>query len=163
MVHSKVLYVKIILMSIKIIASNRKARHDFFILDSHEAGIVLLGSEIKSIRAGQISIKEAYIRIQDGEAWLVDAHIAPYTQANRNNHEPRRPRKLLLHKKEIDKLDSIVRTKGLTIIPIKVYLKNGKAKLEISVARGKKRHDKRQEIAKRDAQREISRQINRRG
>ena len=163
MVHSKVLYVKIILMSIKIIASNRKARHDFFILDSHEAGIVLLGSEIKSIRAGQISIKEAYIRIQDGEAWLVDAHIAPYTQANRNNHDPRRPRKLLLHKKEIDKLDSIVRTKGLTIIPIKVYLKNGKAKLEISVARGKRRHDKRQEIAKRDAQREISRQFNRGG
>lgn len=144
-------------MSIKVLASNRKARHDYFILETYEAGMSLLGSEIKSVRAGQISIKEAYVRIQDDEAWLVDAHISHYIQANRNNHEPRRPRKLLLHKKEISKLNNTVLKKGVTIVPLRVYLKNGRAKVEIAVARGKRKFDKRQEIAKRDAQREINR------
>jgi SsrA-binding protein len=149
-------------MSIKVIATNRKAKHDYFLLDTYEAGISLLGSEIKSIRAGQISIKEAYVRVDGREAWLVDAHISPYNPANRYNHEPRRPRKLLLHKKELTRLYDNVRKKGVTIIPIRVYLKNGRAKVEIALARGKKRYDKRQTIANREAQREIDRQIRRR-
>ena len=109
-------------MSIKVLATNRKARHDYFILDTYEAGISLLGSEIKSIRAGQISIKEAYVRIDGKEAFLVDAHISTYDKANRFNHDPRRPRKLLLHKKEIHRMHDEVRKKGVTIIPIRVYL-----------------------------------------
>jgi SsrA-binding protein len=146
-------------MGIKVVATNRKARHDYFLLDTYEAGLVLLGSEIKSIRAGQISIKEAYVRVDGEEAWLVDAHIAPYIQANRYNHEPRRPRKLLLHKREIQRLYNEVRKKGTTIIPTRVYLKDGRAKIEIASARGKRKYDKRQAIAKRDAQREIDRQM----
>jgi SsrA-binding protein len=144
-------------MSIKVIATNRKARHDYFLEDSHEAGIVLRGSEIKSIRAGQVSIKEAYVRVNNGEAWLVDAHIAPYDQASHYGHEPRRPRKLLLHRKEIDRLWDKVRQKGVTIVPLRIYLKDGRAKVEIAVARGKRKYDKRRTIAKRDAQREIER------
>jgi SsrA-binding protein len=146
-------------MSIKVLATNRKARHDYFLLDTYEAGISLLGSEIKSIRAGQISIKEAYVRIDGEEAWLVEAHVAPYTQANQLNHEPRRARKLLLHKREIDKLYDQIRRKGVTVIPTRVYLKNGRAKIEIAAAQGKKKFDKRQDMAKRDAEREINRQI----
>jgi SsrA-binding protein len=146
-------------MSVKVVATNRKARHDYFLLDSYEAGIALLGSEIKSIRAGQISIKEAYVRVDGEEAWLVEAHVSPYDPANRYNHEPRRPRKLLLHKKEIQDLYDQVRKKGVTIIPLRVYLKDGRAKVEIAAARGKRNYDKRQEIAKKDAQREIDRQI----
>jgi SsrA-binding protein len=149
-------------MSVKVVATNRKARHDYFLLDTFEAGLVLQGSEIKSIRAGQISIKEAYVRVDGEEAWLVDAHIAPYVEANRFNHEPRRVRKLLLHKKEIDRLWDQVRQKGLTIIPTRVYLKEGRAKVEIAVARGKKNFDKRQAIAKKDAERDIARQIHQR-
>ena len=149
-------------MSVKVIATNRKARHDYFLLDTFEAGLVLLGSEIKSIRARQISIKEAYVRVDGEEAWLVDAHIAPYVEANRNNHEPRRPRKLLLHKKEIERLWEQVRQKGLTIIPTRIYLKEGRAKVEIAVARGKKKFDKRQAIAKKDAERDIARQARQR-
>lgn len=145
-------------MDVKVVATNRKARHDFFLLDTFEAGIALLGSEIKSIRAGHISIKEAFVRIDGEEAWLIDAHISPYDQANRFNHEPRRPRKLLLHKKEIARLFDDVRRKGVTIIPVRVYLKRGRAKVEIAIAKGKKQYDKRQEIAKRDSQREIERQ-----
>jgi SsrA-binding protein len=144
-------------MSVKVVATNRKARHDYFLLDTYEAGIALLGSEIKSIRAGQISIKEAYVRLDGEEAWLLEAHVSPYDQANRYNHEPRRPRKLLLHKKEIQHLYDQVRKKGVTVIPLRVYLKDGRAKVEIAAARGKKNYDKRQEIAKRDAQREIER------
>jgi SsrA-binding protein len=146
-------------MDVKVIATNRKARHDFFLLDTFEAGIALLGSEIKSIRAGHISIKEAFVRIDGEEAWLIDAHISPYDQANRFNHEPRRPRKLLLHKKEITRLFDDVRRKGVTIIPVRVYLKRGRAKIEIAIAKGKKQFDKRQEIAKRDSQRDIERQV----
>lgn len=146
-------------MSIKILARNRKARFDYFLLDHYEAGIVLQGSEIKSIRAGHISIAEAYVRIIDDEAWLIDAHIAPYDQASHFNHEPRRTRKLLLHRSELNRLEKAVLSKGVTIIPTMVYLKNGRAKIEIALAKGKKRHDKRQAIAKRDMEREVQRQL----
>jgi len=146
-------------MGEKVIARNRRARHEYFILDTIEAGIALQGSEIKSIRAGQISLAEAFVRIDGKEAWLEDAHIAPYEQASIFNHEPRRPRKLLLHNSEIRKLWNTVRQKGVTIIPLTVYLKNGRAKVEIAVAKGKKLYDKRDEIAKRDSQREIERNL----
>jgi len=145
--------------NVKIIATNRKARHDYFLLESFEAGIVLQGSEIKSIRAGQISLKEAYIRVDGEQAWLVNAHVAPYDPASRENHDPLRDKKLLLHKKEIKKLWDEVRQKGTTIIPIKVYLSKGRAKVEIAVAKGKKKYDKRQDLKKRDAQREIDRAL----
>ncbi len=144
-------------MGEKVVASNRRARHEYFILETYEAGIALQGSEIKSIRAGQISLAEAYVRIDGQQAWLEDAHIAPYEQASIYNHEPRRPRKLLLHSSEIRKLWDTVRQKGLTVIPLSVYLKDGRAKVQIAVARGKKLYDKRAEIAKRDTQREIER------
>ena len=146
-------------MNIKVVATNRKAKFEYFLLEHFEAGISLRGSEIKSIRAGQISLKEAYVRVDGKEAWLMDAHIAPYMQANRFNHDPRRPRRLLLHKREIRKLWDAVRQKGVTIIPTRVYLKNGRAKVEIALARGKKLHDKRHAIAKRDAERELQRQL----
>jgi SsrA-binding protein len=149
-------------MSVKVVSTNRKARHDYYLTDTYEAGIVLQGSEIKSVRAGQISIKEAYIQIEDQEAWLINAHIAPYEQASYLGHEPRRKRKLLLHRREIDRLWDAIRRKGLTIVPTRVYLKNGRAKIEIAVGRGKKQYDKRHEIAKRDAQREMDRSIRRR-
>lgn len=148
-------------MGIKVIATNRKAKHDYFILDSYEAGLVLRGSEIKSIRAGQISLSEAYVRTDGVEAWLVDAHIAPYKQASIHNHDPQRQRKLLLHTREIRELYENVKQKGLTIIPLRVYLRDGLAKVEIAVAKGKKKFDKRADIAKRDAQREIDRHFSR--
>lgn len=149
-------------MDIKVVAKNRKASHEYFLLERYEAGIALMGSEIKSIRAGQISLKEAYVRVDGQEAWLMDAHVAPYDQASYTNHEPRRPRKLLLHRSEIRRLWDDVRQKGVTIIPLRVYLKDGLAKVEIAVAKGKKLYDKRQDIAKRDAEREIERQLRRR-
>lgn len=149
-------------MSIKVVATNRKASHEFFLLEHFEAGIALMGSEIKSIRAGQISLAEAYVRIDGREAWLVDAHVAPYEQASIYNHDPRRPRKLLLHRSEIRQLWNDVRQKGVTIVPLKVYLKDGRAKVEIAVAKGKKLYDKRQAIAKRDAEREVERDYRRR-
>jgi SsrA-binding protein len=148
-------------MSFKVVATNRKARHDYFLSDIYEAGISLMGSEIKSIRAGQISIKEAYVQIENQEAWLINAHISPYVQASYYGHEPRRKRKLLLHRREITRLWDAVRKKGLTIVPTRVYLKDGRAKVEIAVGRGKKQRDKRQEIAKRDAQREMDRNLRR--
>ncbi len=141
----------------KVVATNRKAGHEFFLLERFEAGIALQGSEIKSIRAGQVSLAEAYVRVDDHEAWLEDAHIAPYEQAGHFNHEPRRPRRLLLHRREIRQLWDEVRQKGMTIVPTRIYLKNGRAKLEIAVAKGKKLYDKRQAIAKRDAEREFAR------
>jgi len=147
----------------KVVATNRKASHEYFLLERFEAGIALQGSEIKSIRAGQISLAEAYVRVDDHEAWLEDAHIAPYEQAGQFNHEPRRPRRLLLHRREIRQLWEEVRQKGMTIVPTRVYLKNGRAKLEIAVAKGKKLYDKRQAIAKRDAEREIERSARGRG
>jgi SsrA-binding protein len=149
-------------MDIKVVATNRKASHEFFLLERYEAGIVLQGSEIKSIRGGQISLAEAYVRVDGREAWLMDAHIAPYEQANRFNHEPRRPRKLLLHRSEIRHLWDDVRQKGATVVPVRVYLKEGRAKVEIALAKGKKLYDKRETIAKRDAEREIERQYNKR-
>lgn len=145
-------------MSVKVVATNRKARFEYFLLDTFEAGIALQGSEIKSIRAGQISLAEAYVQTDGREAWLINAHIAPYEQANRFNHDPRRPRKLLLHKREIRELWNAVRQKGVTIVPVQVYLKDGKAKVEIAIAKGKKLYDKRHEIAKRDQTREIERE-----
>src|SRR4030066_1347822 len=147
-------------MGEKVVASNRRARHEFFILETLEAGIALHGSEIKSIRAGHISLAEAFVRIDGNEARLEDAHLAPYEQASIYNHEPRRPRKLLLHSAEIRKLWNTVRQKGVTIIPLSVYLKDGKAKVEIATAKGKKLYDKRAEIAKRDSQRDIERHLN---
>lgn len=150
-------------MSIKIVARNRKARHEYHLLDKFEAGLVLQGSEIKSIRAGQINIKQAYVRVDGEQAWLVDAHIAPYDQASYLNHEPTRQRKLLLHKKEIYRMWDEVRRKGTTIIPTQVYLKKGRAKVEIAIARGKKLHDKRSVIAERDVQRQVERELRRSG
>lgn len=145
------------------VATNRKARHEYFILDTYEAGIALKGTEIKSIRAGNISLSEAYVTIEGGsEAWLVSAHIAPYDQASHYNHDPNRPRKLLLHRSEIHRLWDEVRKKGVTIIPLRVYLRDGLAKVEIGVAKGKKLYDKRAVIAKRDAEREIERQLRQR-
>ena len=141
----------------KVVATNRKAGFEYFLLERFEAGLSLQGSEIKSIRAGQVSLTEAYVRIEANEAWLVEAHIATYAQANRMNHITKRPRRLLLHKKEIRKLWDAVRLKGVTIVPTKIYLKEGRAKLEISIAKGKNLHDKRDTIAKRDQDREMRR------
>lgn len=148
-------------MGIKIVSRNRKANFEFFLLETFEAGIALMGSEIKSIRAGQMSLGEAYVRIDNGkEAWLVNAHIAPYEMANRFNHDPLRPRRLLLHRKEIRGIWNAVRQKGVTVIPVQVYLKDGRAKAEIAIAKGKKLYDKRQDIAKRDAERDLNRKFN---
>lgn len=150
-------------MGVKVIATNRKARYEYVLLESYEAGLALQGSEIKSVRAGQVSLAQAYVTVDEGQAWLVNAHIAPYDQAGRFNHDPLRPRKLLLHRSEIRKLWNEVRQKGVTIVPIRVYLKDGFAKVEIALARGKKQYDKRAAIAKRDAEREVERQARRRG
>jgi SsrA-binding protein len=144
---------------VKVVATNRKAGFEYFLLDRFEAGISLKGSEIKSIRASQISLKEAYVNVVGKNAFLMDAHIAPYVQANRQNHDPLRPRRLLLHAKEIKELWNAVRQKGVTIVPTRVYLKDGRAKVEIAIAKGKKMHDKRETIAKRDAEREAARDI----
>lgn len=150
-------------MDMKVVATNRKAKHDYFILDTLEAGIALQGSEIKSLRAGKLSLAQSYVTIKDGrEAWLLSAHIAPYDEASRFNHDPIRPRKLLLHKSEIRRLWDMVRQKGVTIIPLRVYLRNGLAKVEIAVVKGKKLYDKRSDIAKRDVEREIERDFHRR-
>ena len=144
---------------VKVLATNRKATFEYFLLEKFEAGLALHGSEIKSIRAGQISIQESYVDIENGEqAWLVEAHIAPYAQANRFNHEPRRKRRLLLHKKQIRELWNNIRIKGMTVVPTRVYLKNGRAKIEIALAKGKKAYDKRETIAKRDAARSAERE-----
>lgn len=149
-------------METKVVATNRKASHEYFLGERFEAGLVLEGSEIKSIRAGQISLAEAYVHLDGHEAWLMDAHIAPYEHASIYNHNPRRPRKLLLHRREINRLWNEVRKKGITIVPTRVYIKNGIAKVEISIAKGKKQYDKRQEIAKRDTQRDIERSLRQR-
>jgi SsrA-binding protein len=143
---------------VKVVATNRKAGFEYFLLEHFEAGLALRGSEIKSIRAGQVSIAEAYVEVDGRNAWLVESHIAPYEQANRFNHDPKRKRRLLLHKKEILELWDAVRQKGVTIVPTKVYLKEGRAKIEIALAKGKKLHDKRASIAKRDEERELGRQ-----
>ena len=144
---------------VKVVATNRKAGFEYFLLEKFEAGLALRGSEIKSIRAGQVSLAESYVDIENGrDAWLVEAHIAPYEQANRNNHDPKRKRRLLLHKKQIRELWNAVRMKGMTIVPTQVYIKDGRAKIEIALARGKKAYDKRAVIAKRDQSREQERE-----
>ena len=148
---------------IKVVANNRQASHNYFLEDRFEAGIALVGSEIKSIRNGQVQIREAYVETQGGHAVLMNAHIAPYDPASRQNHDPLRPRKLLLHKKELSKLAEKVQLKGYTVVPLRMYLSKGRAKLEIALARGKRQYDKRQAIAERDSQREIQRELGRRG
>jgi SsrA-binding protein len=139
---------------------NRKARHDYSIEETIEAGIALVGSEIKSIRAGRANIGEAYVRVEGGEAWLLNAHISTWPQAGTHfNHEPNRKRKLLLHRNEIDYLRSKVEQKGLTLVPLNIHFTRGRAKLELAVARGKKLYDKRDSMAERDAEREIARAV----
>jgi SsrA-binding protein len=146
-------------VSVKVIATNRKARYQYQFHDTYEAGLVLMGSEIKSIRAGRVSLQEGFVVIEDNEAWLVNVHIAQYNPASRQNHEPRRRRKLLLHRREIDRLQSRAQEKSFTIVPTKLYLRDGRAKVEIALARGKKMHDKRQTLAKRDSKRQIDRAL----
>jgi SsrA-binding protein len=141
----------------KLIAQNRRARHDYFILETVEAGLVLAGVEVKSLRSGGASIAEAYATVENGEAWVVQMHIPPYEQGNRWNQDPVRKRKLLLHRTEIERLEKGVAQKGLTVIPLKLYFSNGRAKLLVGLARGKKTHDRRADIAERDARREIDR------
>jgi SsrA-binding protein len=143
----------------KIITVNRKAYHDYHIEDTLEAGLVLTGTEIKSIRGGRVNLKDSYASPKDGELWLVNAHIAQYPGGNRYNHEPTRPRKLLLHQREIADFSSEVERKGYTVVPLKLYLKKGIAKVELGLARGKKQYDKRQSIAQRDDQRQMERAL----
>lgn len=149
-------------MTVKTITVNRKAYHDYYIEDTVEAGLVLTGTEIKSIRAGRVNLRDAFARAENGELWLYGAHISQHPGGNRYNHEPKRPRKLLLHRREIEEFSGAVLRKGLTIVPLKMYLKNGIAKVELGVARGKKAYDKREVMAQRDAQREIQRAFSQR-
>ena len=144
----------------KTLATNRKARHDYFIDETYEAGIVLTGTEIKSARSGRVNLRDSYVQVKDGELWLIDTHIAPYQQAGREGHVPQRPRKLLMHRREISRLQGKILEKGYTIVPLRLYLKHNKwAKLEIALARGKKLYDKRQTLRKSDAQREVERAL----
>lgn len=143
----------------KVLATNRSAYHDYFIDETVEAGIVLTGSEIKSVRASQMNLKESYALVRNGQAWLIGAHISPYDPSSRDNHDPRRERRLLLHRREIARLVDKVKQKGYTLVPTRVYLKNNRAKLELGLARGKKQYDKREAIAARDARREIERSL----
>ena len=145
----------------KTIAVNRKAYHDYHILESLEAGIVLTGTEIKSIRAGRVNIRDAYARPEDGELWLFNAHIAAYEAGSHYNHEPNRPRKLLLHRRQINQLTGMTTQKGLTLVPLRLYIRRGVAKVELAVARGKRLHDKREAMARRETDREIERALKR--
>jgi SsrA-binding protein len=146
----------------KLIASNRKARHDYHIDDTYEAGLVLTGTEVKSLRAGRASLVDGYALIKDGEVWLQGVHIPEYTEGTWTNHEPRRPRKLLLHAKEINRLIGKTRESGVTLVPLALYFKDGRAKVEIALARGKRTFDKRQALAERQADREMARALGRR-
>ena len=141
------------------IAENRKARHDFFVEETYEAGVALTGTEIKSLRAGKVNLRDSYAQVKDSEMWLFNVHIAPYDQAGYATHDPTRPRKLLLHRKEINRLAGAITEKGLTIVPLRVYLKNNRAKVEIALARGKKLYDKREAIAERDSRRDVERAL----
>ena len=141
----------------KLVADNRRARHEYHLLERHEAGLVLTGTEVKALRDGHGNIARAYAEIRDGEAWLVGAHIAEYGQGNLANHDPARPRKLLLHRRELDSLAGKARERGFTLVPTRLYFKDGRAKVEIALARGKELHDKRRDIARRDAERQIER------
>ncbi len=150
-------------MSEKTVAVNRKALHDYEVLQRIEAGLVLTGSEIKSIRDGRANVREAYARPEGGELWLFNAHIAHYPSAHRFNHEPGRPRKLLLHKAEMHELSRAVDEQGLTLVPLRLYLKRGLAKVEMGLVRGRRQYDKRQAIARREAERQMARAIRHRG
>jgi SsrA-binding protein len=147
----------------KPIVDNRRARYDYELLERHEAGLVLTGTEVKSLRAGRASLGQAYAEIRDGEAWLVGAEIQQYEGGNRQNHEPTRDRRLLLHRREIDSLYGKVRERGLTLVPTRLYWKDGRAKVELALARGKERIDKRRDLAARDAKRQIERALKTRG
>ncbi|HEY2312566.1 MAG TPA: SsrA-binding protein SmpB [Streptosporangiaceae bacterium] len=146
----------------KIIASNRRARHEYAIEDTVEAGLVLTGTEVKSLRAGRATLTDGFGQISDSEAWLHGVHIPQYTQGTWTNHEPRRTRKLLLHRKEIDRLSSSIKERGLTLVPLSLYFKDGKVKIELGLGRGKRTYDKRHDLAKRDAAREVDRELRRR-
>jgi len=148
-------------MGDKTLVSNRRARREYFIEETYEAGLVLKGSEIKSIRAGRANLQDSYVTIRDGEAWLVNTHVSPYKQASIENHEPKRDRKLLLNRREIDRLVGKVQAKGYTMIPLRLYLKNNRAKVEVALAKGKKLYDKRANLAKRQAQRDMERAMRR--
>lgn len=147
---------------VKLIAQNRKARHDYHIEEVFEAGLALVGTEVKSCRDGKVSLNDAYATVRDGEAWLLQCHITPYSHGNRTNHEPMRPRKLLLHRGEIEHLDVSVSQGGRTLVPLRLYFKHGLAKAEIAIARGKRTHDKRAAIAERDAERRMRQELGRR-
>ena len=143
--------------SVKIIAQNKKAYHDYFVEEKYEAGVELFGTEVKSIRAGKVNVKESYCDIKDGEVFVLGMHISPYEQGNVFNKDPLRPKKLLLHKKEILKLFGLVAQKGYTLVPLQVYLKNSRVKIEIGLCRGKKLYDKREDMARNDAKRDMER------
>jgi SsrA-binding protein len=146
----------------KVIARNRRARHDYHLEDVYEAGLVLTGTEVKSLRAGRASLTDGYGQVSGGEVWLLGVHIPQYVQGTWTNHEPRRPRKLLLHRKEIDVLTRKTAERGLTLIPLSLYFRDGKAKVELALARGKRTYDKRHDLARRDAAREVDRALRRR-
>ena len=146
----------------KVVASNRKARHDYQILETLECGIVLTGDEVKSLRGGRASLTEAYARVRDGEVWLEGMHVPPYEQGDKRAHLPTRPRKLLLHRREIEKLLAGQQEQRLALVPLRVYFTHGMAKVEIAVAKGKREHEKRQSIAKREQEREIAQELGRR-
>lgn len=146
----------------KVIVSNRRARHHYTVLDTYEAGIVLTGTEVKSLRAGRASLADAFASVDDGEVWLRNVHIPEYDQGSWTNHEPRRTRKLLLHRKEIERLIGKTRESGLSLVPLSMYFTDGKVKVELALARGKRAYDKRADLARRDADREIQRAIARR-
>jgi SsrA-binding protein len=148
---------------LKMIARNRRARHDYHIEEVYEAGLVLTGTEVKSLRAGRASLTDGFGQISDHEVWLHNVHIPEYTQGTWTNHEPRRTRKLLMHRREIDKLASQTTERGLTLVPLALYFKDGKAKVELALARGKRSYDKRHDLAARDAAREVDRALRRRG
>ena len=146
----------------KVIARNRRARHEYHIEDVFEAGLVLTGTEVKSLRAGRASLSDGFAQISDHEAWLHNVHIPEYAQGNWTNHEPRRTRKLLMHRKEIDKLAAETQERGLTLVPLSLYFKDGKVKVELALARGKRTYDKRHDLARKDAAREVERALRRR-
>jgi len=144
---------------IKVVAENRKARHDYFVEERYEAGIILTGTEIKSIRASRVNLKDSYAEISGGEVWLNQMHVSPYEQGNRFNHDPLRKRKLLLKRAEIAKLTGKVQQQGMTLIPLKIYLNRGLAKIELGLCKGKKNYDKRDDLAERDAKRQMERDL----
>ncbi len=146
-------------MGIKVVATNRKAQHEYQFHETFEAGLALQGSEIKSIRAGRVSLQEGFVLFEGGEAWLMNVHIAQYDPSGRQNHEPKRRRKLLLHRREIERLQSRAQEKGFTVVPTRLYLKDGRAKIEIALAKGKRLYDKREAIAQRESKREAERAI----